>query len=299
MKYITDTQIRNLNISSQTMLDWVDHVIRMKKETILPPKISIHLENAIFYNTMPCVIPGLGIAGVKEVNRYPNNTPSLNSQMMIYDLPTGGLKCIMDASYITTIRTAAVAIHSVHLFAAKDYKIISFIGLGEVGSMALKIYIETLNGRNVIIRLFNYKNRARFFVDMYKKYNNISFEIFEDYESFIDNADVIVSAVTYQENDFTTPDKYKDGVLLVPVHTRGFTECDLVFDKIFGDDYGHICNFKYFNYYKYFSEITDVLSGNTVGRVNDNERIITYSIGIAIHDLYFGNKVFELLKDSE
>ena len=34
---------------------------------------------------------------------------------------------------------------------------------------------------------------------------------------------------------------------MVPVHTRGFSNCDLFFDKVFADDYGHVKHFKYFD----------------------------------------------------
>ena len=232
--------------------------------------------------------------GVKLVNRYPNNTHSLNANLMLYDLSNGQLKAIMDASYITTLRTAAVGIHSVYLFAKKNFKNIAFIGLGEVGKLALRIFIETVN-RDVSVRIFNYKNRSNQIINEYKDYKNIKFEVYDDYDAMVDDCDVIVSAVTYQENDFAKPEKYKKGCLIVPIHTRGFMECDLVFDKIYGDDTGHLKGFKYFNQWKHFDEICDVVNGNAKGRENDDERIIAYSIGIAIHYIVFANKIFNLL----
>lgn len=277
------------------MLDWVSETIKNKRDCILPAKTSIHLEGNKFYNTMPCVIPALNAAGVKLVNRYPDNHPSLKAHLMLYNLASGNLEAIMDASYITSMRTAAVGVHSIRLFAKKDYQTVAFIGLGEVGKLTLKIFVETLNGRKVTIRLFNYKERGQGLIDQYKSYKNITWELYNNFEEMIRDCDVIVSAVTYQENDFTTPDKYKKGCLLVPIHTRGFTECDLVFDKIFGDDTTHIQGFKYFNQYKKFVEITDVVNGRVHGRESDEESIICYSIGIAIHDLAFAKKILELL----
>ncbi len=294
MIYITDEEIKQIKFNSFELLDIVNDTIKHKRETILPPKTSIKLDGGKFYNTMPCIIPSINAGGVKLVNRYPNNTPSLNANLMLYDLSNGQLKAIMDASYITSLRTAAVGIHSVYLFAKKDFQTIAFIGLGEVGKLALKIFVETIN-RDVTIRIFNYKNRASQLINEYKKYSNIRFEIYDDYDSLVDDCDVIVSAVTYQKDDFTSPNKYKKGCLIVPIHTRGFVECDLVFDKIFGDDTGHLKEFKYFNQWKHFEEICDVVNGNVKGRENEDERIIAYSIGIAIHDIVFANKVLELL----
>jgi ornithine cyclodeaminase/alanine dehydrogenase len=58
-------------------------------------------------------------------------------------------------------------------------------------------------------------------------------------------------------------------VLVVPVHTRGFTNCDLFFDKIFADDTGHVDHFRNFKQFKYFAEMSDVVNGTAEGRESD------------------------------
>ena len=83
-------------------------------------------------------------------------------------------------------------------------------------------------------------------------------------------------------------------MLLVPVHTRGFQNCDLFFDKIYGDDTGHVRGFKYFDRFKEFHEIGEVLSGRCPGRTSDKERIISYNIGIGLHDVLFASKIYDL-----
>lgn len=53
----------------------------------------------------------------------------------------------------------------------------------------------------------------------------------------MDGSDVIISCITEAEGLICPDDKrFKEGCLLIPVHTRGFQNCDLFFDKIFGDD---------------------------------------------------------------
>lgn len=297
MQFISDDICRSFRVSSIDALKWVEETIKTKKKMILPPKISIRLDGGRFYNTMPCVIPSLNIAGIKEVNRYPGNNPALNAHIMMYDLSSGQLKAIMEASYITSLRSAAVGIHSVHLFAKSDYRTIAFIGLGAVGSLALKIYVETINNKEVTIRLFNYKGRGKQFIELYSQYKNIVWELYESFDEMVSDCDIIVSAVTYMDVDFTTPDKYKKGCLLVPIHTRGFTKCDLEFDKIYGDDTGHIQGFKYFKEFKFFEEICDVVNGIVPGRENDEERIIAYSVGVAIQDLVFAHHFLNLLEE--
>ena len=87
---------------------------------------------------------------------------------------------------------------------------------------------------------------------------------------------------------------FKEGVLVVPIHTRGFQNCDLFFDKVFADDTSHVDGFKYFKQFKKFSEFDKVLHKEVVGRENDKERILSYNIGIALHDIYIAKKIFNL-----
>ena len=56
---------------------------------------------------------------------------------------------------------------------------------------------------------------------------------------------------------------------------------------------------------KYFNEfqnkmirITDVSNGKVVGRENDEQRIVIYDGGIAVHDLYFAMKILEKVGDN-
>ncbi len=298
MKYIKDEQIRKMQFNSRDLLNLVNETLKYKRDSILPPKISMHLNNSgdTFYNCMPCLVPSLKAGGVKLVNRYPNNSPCLKANLMLYDLNDGDLLAFMDAEYITSLRTAAVAIHSVHLFAKNNYESIGFIGLGEVGKLSLKMFIDTID-RNITIRIFNYKNRAYDLIKQYTDRKNIKFEAYDNYNEFINGCDVIVSAVTYCDGDFASPDKYKNGCLLVPVHTRGFMACDLAFDNIFGDDVDHLQNFKYFNQWKSFAETCEVVNGTNIGRSNDEERIIVYNVGIALHDIVFAKMIFDTIEN--
>ena len=126
----------------------------------------------------------------------------------------------------------------------------------------------------------------------FKSCQNVNFELHSDYKKFVEDSDVVVSAVTYVEKDFADPSVYKKGVLVLPIHTRGFMECDLKFDKIYCDDINQVKDFKYYKQYKFIHEVSDVLNHNCKGRVNDEERIIVYNIGIALQDIALANEIY-------
>lgn len=58
MKIISFEDIRNLNITPQTCLQWVSDMIANKKEALLPAKISMKPVEKIFCNVMPCILKG-------------------------------------------------------------------------------------------------------------------------------------------------------------------------------------------------------------------------------------------------
>ncbi len=123
MKKITDEMIHHLNISSQSKIDWVNESLTNKDNTILNAKTSLKDPKfpGRFYNFMPAILPYLNIAGMKIVNRYPGRSPTLNSEIFVYNYSDGYLSHILDGDYITTMRTGASAVHSISLLIRKYF----------------------------------------------------------------------------------------------------------------------------------------------------------------------------------
>lgn len=301
MKVITFEDIVNMNISPVLCYEWVEEILNRKKDCILPSKISIKPSDDSFCNVMPCMIPNgneLSIGGIKVVTRYPERVPSLDSKLLLLDAKKGDFWAIMDANWITAMRTGAVAAHSIIRFAKSDFKKISILGLGNTARATLLVLASVMKDREFDVRLFKYKEQEKAFVDRFKDFDNIHFSFVDSYESLIKGAEVVVSCATYFEDDICADEFFDPGVLVVPVHTRGFTNCDLFFDKVYADDINHVKHFKNFDKFKYFSEVSDVLSGQNAGRESDTERILVYNIGIAIHDINFASHIFSMIKDS-
>ena len=296
MKIITKEQIEKLNISPAQCYEWVERAIKVKKEAILPAKISLQPNiPGVFYNTMPVIIPATDRAGLKLVTRYPHRTPSLDSQILLYELSTGNRLAFMDGDWITAMRTGAVAAHSIKLLARDDFSVIGIIGLGSTARATFKVMLELYPNRPMTIKLQKYKNQHELFAEEFGGHENIEFIYCDRYQEVVADSDVVISAVTLFEKDICVDEDFKEGVLVVPVHTRGFMNCDLFFDKIFADDTDHVRGFRYFDKFRKFAEISEVISGKKPGRTSDKERILVYNIGIALHDIYFAGEVYKLL----
>ena len=110
-------------------------------------------------------------------------------------------------------------------------------------------------------------------------------------------ADVVVSCITDASGLLVEDESlFKPGVLVVPVHTRGFQNCDTTFDKVYADDTDHVKGFKYFSQFKEFHQIEEVLKGEVAGRESDSERILSYNIGLGLHDVLYASRIYDMLK---
>ena len=300
MKNITFDDIHSMGIKNAQVLQWVKEVFCFKSECDLPPKISQGFNSgANFFNTMPAIIPSADVYGVKVVSRFPQNKPSISGDLLLYSLSSGELLSLMDATWITEKRTGAVAALAVNTFAKKDFKSISLIGLGVTGFSFLDMFLENKENRLKNFKLMRYKDHTDI-AEAYLRSKGVkNIIVCENMETLIRDSDVIVSSITYTSSNLGKDEWYKKGVLVVPIHTRGFQNCDLFFDKIYADDEKHVDGFKNFSQFKKFHEISDVLINNAPGRETNEERILSYNIGIALHDVYLAKNIFDLVKSEE
>lgn len=299
MKIISQKQIRDLNITPSQCIEWIRESFSLKEKAQLPAKISLHPQGNDFFNTMPCLLPApYNYFGVKEVHRIKGATPALGSDLLLYNSVTGELLAMLDADWITTMRTGAVATLAVQTFRSTKTKTYGFLGLGNTGRATMLCLLDSEPNIMHHVILLRYKDQAESFIERFKGYTNVTFTICDDSKDLVTQSDVIVSCITEAQGLLCDDDNlYREGCLVVPVHTRGFQNCDLFFDKVYADDKAHVCGFKYFSQFKQFAEIQDVIAGKAKGREFDSERILSYNIGLGLHDVVYASKIYETLKD--
>jgi len=298
VKTIQEEDIRALGISASTCVEWAREAFLMKDEAQLPAKLSVHPQGEDFITTMPCLLPEQGgrkYFGTKIISRIDGQTPVVQSTIMLYDALTGRLLAVVDGNLITALRTGAVAALACKTLQRKGNDTYSLMGLGNIGRATALCLIDDNKDRQIHIRLLRYKDQAEQFIERFRDCGNVTFEIIDDKRDFVREADVLVSCVTVAPQLLFPDDSlFKKGVTVVPVHVRGFQNCDLFFDKVFGDDTGPIQHWKYYSQFKQYDELHHVLQGKNPGRTDDDERILSYNYGLGLHDVFFASRVYEL-----
>ncbi len=299
MKILDFETIRLLaqDINPVKFYDWIDYALKNKSEFMMPNKLPFGPKDIMSLSAAPAYWGKNNISAVKVLGRYKLTEEEKRSLMMgdilLYEGNTGILKAVMDAVYMTTLRTAAQAVHSTIMYSKRDFRVIGLIGLGNIMTSYMQILLSKIGDRNIIVKLYKYKEQEKRFEEKFKYCKNISFVECGTYEDVIKGSDVIVSAVSKVDKNFADDDCYDDGCTVIPIMTMGFQNCDLFFDKVFTDEIDQIRNFKYFNLFRSVNNTSDVLKGAVMGRSSERERILVYNYGLAIQDLYFANQFYE------
>ncbi|MSS20127.1 hypothetical protein [Pseudoramibacter porci] len=285
-------------VPSINFYDWIDDALKHKSDFLMPVKTRMGQEHGDYYAVMPCLSVKDNVAMVKMIGRHTpkpgEKRTTMMSDLLLYEADTGILKAVMDAEYITTLRTGAAAAHSAIMYGKKAFRTIGLIGLGNIMTACMDVFFEKTKNKKLLVKLYRHHDQEIRFSERYKKYSNVRFEFCNTYENTIRGSDIIISALTRAESDFCENDCYEEGCTVIPIMTLGFQNCDLFFDHVYTDEIEQIRGFKYFNSFKAVTNHTDVLNESTLGRQSDQERILVYNYGLAIHDLYFAEKTLQL-----
>jgi len=277
MIILNHNDIINMHIPLKECISILSYVLALhaEKHVLLEKKISLSPKTGTFFNTMPCAIPALGLFATKVINRFPkeNNRPGIFGHLLLYDINNGNLLAIMDATWLTAIRTGCIAaITAKHLSVGNDF---AFIGLGNTAIATLQVLSLIKPAEKITI--LEYKDGHNRFKEKFPLHN---IQTSTSIEEIIRTNNTIFTSTTFAETPFVQPDWLHDNILAVPIHTRGWQLCDKYFDQVITDDYNHIKHFMP----EISAELGDIIVRNKPGRM-DNEKIIAYNIGIAIDDL--------------
>ncbi len=262
---------------------------------------------------MPGYAKSANALGVKIVSVYPKNIEkgitSVPSTMILVDDETGQVSSLMDGTYLTQLRTGAVAGAATDLLARKDAKKFVLIGTGGQAEGQLEAVLAVRSIEEVKVFDMNTARAEEFAITMGDKYNvNISASM--DLNEDIKTADVITAVTTARNPVF-------DGMLLKPgVHVNGVGSytpemseipSEVLFEagKIYVDtndaiiesgDFQKLIASGKFNISKVTGELGELVEGKKPGRENDHEITFFETTGNAIMDVVVAKKIYDNAK---
>ncbi|MGE8018475.1 ornithine cyclodeaminase family protein [Peribacillus frigoritolerans] len=270
-------------------------------------------------------VKGVQLHGLKMLNSFPHNSgkglPTFNGMMMVFDSNTGIPLGVMDASYITCMRTGAAGAIGAKMLAKEDSHNLLIVGSGNQAAYQLAATLLLLPQINTV-RVANPRNvdEARAFVSGIvdrlkgefgiKVSTNIRFEVAENLKEAVENSDVIIT-VTRSRSPLIEKSWVKKGTHFscVGADMKGKQEIDPeIFRgaRIFVDDKPQCIEVGELEIpvkkgvvteSDISGEIGDLLEGKVKGRTSNEEITIYDTTGIALLDLITAKVAIDLAKE--
>lgn len=296
---------RSIEIAEKT---YIEHA---KGAYELPPKPGVHPHNCpgAFLHAMPGYLPGMDAVGLKWVavfghNRKKHNINSLSSLMILNDVETGYPIAVMEAGYITAVRTATASAVAVKHLAKEDSEVMGVIGAGEQGHYNLEAIKYVLPSLKEVKVYDIYEDFAYSFAETMSDKLSLDIRVCKSAEEVIRDSDIVVAAAPIvPEEPIYMKEWINEGVLLLPVHARGW-EFDIFKNasKFVVDDWEQYAYamFGPGRYYKDrggfepYAQLGEVVMGTKVGREDDNEIIVAANMGIALQDISLGQEILRV-----
>ncbi len=312
IKFLSHMDIQSLNIQFDSIIDIVEKVLieHGRGFFVNPKKPAIHPNSKSFFHAMPAYLPRTHAAGIKWVSGYSDNPskglPAITGVIVSNDPETGFPVAIMDCSWITAMRTAAVSAISAKYLAKKESKTLGIVGAGIQGrahSLALKKVVPSINK----IKAFDInKNILEKYREFIKNKINADIEIVNSNEEAIRDSDIVITATGKLDEPIFFKTWIKSGALIMPVHTGGWDrDLPLVVDKFYVDDWQqfketHCTAGGYYGKLPApYAQLGEVLIGKKNGRENNNEIILIHNLGIAINDVEIAKRVREIAEERD
>lgn len=306
--YLNSNDLEELGLGLAEIVPVLEEMFRLKAagDTMMPPKIFFHRHGPRFYSSMVSAAPGLGFAGCKWQSGDPQNParglPYIQGLFLLSEDATGQPVAIMDSKWITGNRTAAASALAAKHLARKDANTLAILGCGLQGRKNLEALKGVLPSLTHCQAYDVVPEREAAFVQEMQGRWGIQVTGMGSAERAVRGADIIITAgpIEQTRRACLLPEWLAPGSLTITLDYDSYiTDAAIAaMDLVLTDDRGQIedARFhegKFTGVHRVDAELADLLTSGKGQRMNDDQRILVFNLGIALEDLATG---VELLK---
>jgi ornithine cyclodeaminase len=169
-----------------------------KQQVILPLRTGISIENEQALSlTMPAYLAQDAILGLKVVSIFPHNLtqnkPSINGLILLLDAKTGEPQVLMDAGYLTALRTGAISGLATKYFAKEKAGHLAIIGTGVQAETQIAAVATVRPIKHVTVWSRDIKKAAHFAKKFESQYD---MAVYDSVSAAVKGADVICTATS-------------------------------------------------------------------------------------------------------
>lgn len=277
-------------------------------EALLPLRTILKLPDGAFA-VMPAYLASPPTIGAKIITVFPKNHgtafDSHQGAVLLFDADNGSLAAIMDATSITTIRTAAVSGVATDVLARDDARSLAILGAGVQGHSHLEAMCAVR--RFTALRVWSRNTEhARQLADVARERFQLDAQVCGGPEDAVRGADVVCTTTSSTEpvllGDWLSPGTHVNAVGVSQPHARELDTRAVVRSRLYADrresalkepgdiivplQQGEITPDHI------VGEVGEVITGRAPGRRNREEITLFKSLGLAIEDLASASHVY-------
>jgi alanine dehydrogenase len=304
-------EIRDL-ISMREAIKAVEEGFREKAlgRVQMPPKIYLEFrEYDGDLRAMPCYIEGRRVAAVKLVNSHPRNLeqglPTVVATTLLFDPATGLPRAVIDATWLTGLRTGAAGGVAAKWMARPDARIVGLIGAGVQARFQLEALSGVLELEEVRVCDLRREVARRLAQEMGERLKGVRFRVVDRDEEAVRGVDLLVTTTPSRRpvvmREWVSPGLH---INAIGADAPGKQELDpaiLRDARVVVDDMEQACHSGEVNVplregrlkrEDIYGELGELVVGQKAGRAGPDEITVFDSTGLAVQDLVVAELVF-------
>ncbi len=274
----------------------------------MPPKLGLHPQPGSLMHAMPAYVPAAAAAGVKWVTAFPENRrrglPAVSGTLLLNDPETGLPQAIVDATWITAVRTGASAAVAAKHLGPPDAASLAVIGPGVVGRAAVAALREVLPKLTTVLAYAPRRAAVELFAAEVETQQGIKVEAAASAEAAAAGSEIVITAAPWPRAAGAS--RLAAGAL----NNTSFC-CALDLDstipaaaarnagRFFADD---VLTFESHRQHGYFenwpapAKLAALVARGGEQR-RQGEQVICANLGLGIYDVVVGRAVLELARE--
>ena len=298
MLYLSQSDVETVGLTMTEIITSLEAVFREKAEGAvqMPPKPGVHPREDAFIHAMPAYVPSVDAAGIKWVSGYPANRarglPYISGLIILNDPDTGLPTAVMDAAWITGMRTGAATAVAAKYLARRAASTVGIIACGLQGRRNLEALASVF--RLTRVRAYDLvPEAANALAGELAPALGLEIEVVTHPRDAVVGLDLVVTSgpILKDPAPVIEPDWLSPGGFACALDFDSYWKGDALnqADKLATDDSRQLEYYRAVGYFRDtpqpYADLGEIVSGQEPGRQTDEERIICINLGLALADM--------------
>ncbi len=310
--YLTASDLQGLGLTISRVADVLEEAFRYRAagRVTSPPMTFFHRDGAPWFNSMVCWIAPLEYAGCKFQSGDSSNPsrglPSIQGMYLLCESEGGRMVALMDARWLTAIRTAAVGALFARRAAREGAMTLGILGCGLQG----RLQLEAIKAEVPSITHCRAFDTVPAHAEAYRRETSgrfdVEIEIVQSAEKAVRGADIVMTSgpITKVRAPQIEAPWLAPGSLLISLDRDSYVTDEAIrsMDRIFSDDREalmhskeHECAFGAVE--RVDADLAEIASSDMALRHAPDERIGVFVNGLGIEDLAAAVEAYKMARE--